>query len=347
MNEISELVRASNGIGKSKELVQAGGGNTSVKTEDGRMFIKASGFTFSEMTENSGFTVLDYKKISNFFEDYIYTPVLEENEIAYNQSLSKSITNPNSPKPSMESGMHVFLDRVVIHTHPVMVNIITCMNGGKNVAQQLFSDITPEFLWVDYKTPGYNLAKEIKEKVFSYEHANGVKPEVIFLKNHGLIISGNDSSKCVDTTIRINEKIFDYLNNNFGLEPFPEPQLEVKDNYFNNSELVKNFVENLDENKHLLSNFLIPDDAIYCSEFSVQDSLNLEKNKINFVAGQGVFYPWNERKSVKVNEMLTAKLYILMALNKISKIDFLKEEDVTYLLNMESEKYRQKLTEGN
>ena len=45
--------------------------------------------------------------------------------------------------------------------------------------------------------------------------------------------------------------------------------------------------------------------------------------------------------------MLTAKLYILSVLSKTGEVDFLRDEDVNYVLNMESEKYRQKLNEAS
>ena len=334
----------SNEIGRFKDLVQAGGGNTSVKTKDGKIIIKASGFTFSGMNETSGFSILNQNKISDFFEKHTEAADPKENENMYNRALADSMFDLNLPKPSMEAGMHIFLHRVVMHTHPVMANIINCVKGGEKIARELFSDITPEFLWLEYKNPGYSLAKEIKNKVYSYKSKNGVKPEVIFLKNHGIIISRDNSADCVKMTIEVNEKIYNYLKNNFGLERFIDPQVQIENGiYFNNSETVKQFVSNLNDNKHFLSKFLIPDDAVYCSNVSIQDINNLDKSSITFVDNTGIFYPWNEKKSAKVNEMLTAKLYMLSALSKIGEVDFLKDEDVNYILSMESEKYRQKL----
>lgn len=342
MQEIKELVHISNKIGKFKDIVQAGGGNTSVKTSDGKMVIKASGFTFSELTESSGFAILDYNKIENFFDEYNGGINSPQDESMYNQSLVENMIDSTLPKPSMEAGMHAFLHRVVMHTHPVMANIINCMKSGEKIAEELFSNITPEFLWVDYKNPGYNLAKEIKSGVSSYEKMNGAKPELIFLKNHGIIVSNDNSLECLKMTIDINEKIFEYIKNNFGIERFPQIELEFKDNFhFNGSDLIKQFVAKLDENKQFLSKFLIPDDAIYCSEFSIQEDLS-NLSKMTF-GSQGVFYPLGEKKAMKVNEMLSAKLYILSAISKIGEIDFLEDEDVNYVLNMESEKYRQRL----
>jgi len=50
---LTDLVRISNAAGKDPSFVQGGGGNTSIKTDDGKfMYIKASGTALKEM--NSG-----------------------------------------------------------------------------------------------------------------------------------------------------------------------------------------------------------------------------------------------------------------------------------------------------
>ncbi len=347
MEEIKTLVEMSNKIGKSKELVQGGGGNTSVKTQDGDMLIKASGFTFSEMTKDTGFAILNHKIIVDSFEENESSET-EENEIKYNRSLKDSMIDPSYPRPSMETGMHAFLDNIVIHTHPIMVNIITCSSDGKKIIPEILPKET-NFLWLDYVNPGYSLAKEVGNKVIEYENENGEKPKIIILKNHGIIVSGKDPDKCIDTTFKLNQLAYEYLKGKFGIEGFPELQIRNRDIfYFSDNTAIKKFIENINENKSLLSKFLIPDDVIYCSKFSLHENAhNLDLDKINIVNNQGIFYPWNEKKSRNVDEIFTAKLYALMVLNKFGKIDFLKDENVNYLLNMDSEKYRQKLNEAN
>jgi len=344
MKEIKELVRISNEIGKLKDLVQASGGNISIKTVDGKMIIKASGFTFSEMTEKSGFSIVDYKKLIRFFINRSDSQIAEENEGAYNETLINSIVDSKLPRPSMEAGMHVFLNRVVVHTHPVMTNILNCMENGEKIIRELFSYIHPEIMLVDYKNPGYHLAREIKKKISSYESKNGIKPEVIFLKNHGLIMSKDDSSNCVSVTLGLNKKVYMYLKDNFDIESFSIPELKLKNNiYFSDDVLIKRFIQHLKENESTLSKFLIPDDAIYCpAEISKGNFNEFNKNKIT-VTQNGAFFPWDKKKSTKIFEMFVSKAYITLMIDKIGKISYLQDKDVNYLQNMESEKYRQTL----
>ena len=62
MNEIKDLVDISKYAGERFDLIQAGGGNSSVKLENGEMLIKASGFILSDMDENNGYSRVDIKK---------------------------------------------------------------------------------------------------------------------------------------------------------------------------------------------------------------------------------------------------------------------------------------------
>ena len=49
---LAELIELSTTVGKDASLVQAGGGNTSVKTEDGKyIYIKASGTALKDMNK--------------------------------------------------------------------------------------------------------------------------------------------------------------------------------------------------------------------------------------------------------------------------------------------------------
>ena len=55
MNELNKLIKLSKYAGERFDLVQAGGGNSSVKLENGEMLIKASGFILSDVEINNGY----------------------------------------------------------------------------------------------------------------------------------------------------------------------------------------------------------------------------------------------------------------------------------------------------
>jgi len=65
--EMTEFVRISQAVGNRIDLVQGGGGNTSAKLDDEKMAIKASGFRISQITSDSGYVVVNYKNIGDFY----------------------------------------------------------------------------------------------------------------------------------------------------------------------------------------------------------------------------------------------------------------------------------------
>ena len=60
--EIESLIKLSKYAGMREDIIQAGGGNTSVKIDNETMFIKSSGYQLSEMEENAGYSKVNYKK---------------------------------------------------------------------------------------------------------------------------------------------------------------------------------------------------------------------------------------------------------------------------------------------
>ena len=67
---LAELIKISNTVGKNVSLVQAGGGNVSVKTNDRKyMYIKASGAALKDMTEKTGWRQLNLNSVLSIITD--------------------------------------------------------------------------------------------------------------------------------------------------------------------------------------------------------------------------------------------------------------------------------------
>ena len=62
MSELKNLLELSHYAGNRWDLVQAGGGNTSVKIND-IMYIKASGYLLAELNDDFGVAKVDLEKI--------------------------------------------------------------------------------------------------------------------------------------------------------------------------------------------------------------------------------------------------------------------------------------------
>jgi len=67
---LQELVQISNTVGVDLNLIQGGGGNTSVKTDDGKyMYIKASGTALKDMSAQRGWRKIDIERTVSILDD--------------------------------------------------------------------------------------------------------------------------------------------------------------------------------------------------------------------------------------------------------------------------------------
>jgi rhamnose utilization protein RhaD (predicted bifunctional aldolase and dehydrogenase) len=171
--------------GRDPEFVQGIGGNVSCK--DGPlMYIKASGLRLSEVKKKKGYAVYDLKK-----------------EMVM-----------NNKKPSMELSFHKMLGKYVIHTHALAVLALVCMKNGKKVFKQIFPE-NKDHYWVGFKSPGLQLANAIRSLI-AKNNINIKKANIIFTKNHGLIISAGSKEQAV----RLHNKIIKILEGYFNIKSY-------------------------------------------------------------------------------------------------------------------------------
>ncbi len=167
------------------DYVRGGGGNTSCKNEQ-TLWVKPSGTTLSTLTPQT-FVALDRKKLSELFQ--IKTPAEASSREALVKEKMENATLPETPgRASVEAPLHDSLSaRYVVHTHPSVVNGLTCAKNAAAVCRELF----PLALWIDYIDPGYTLCMRVRQEIQNYKQKNGCEPSLIFLKNHGIFVAAN------------------------------------------------------------------------------------------------------------------------------------------------------------
>lgn len=178
MKDLETFVLLSKMVGQRFDMVQAGGGNASVKCCDGSMLIKASGIGLSEIEPDKGISILVDDRLVNGI------------------------------KPSMEVGMHRLLNTWVLHTHPLVVGMVVCRADWKEVLSLLF----PEALLVDYCSPGEELACVLQRLKLKLNDL----PTVIFLQNHGLVVHGTSADFVLKKTEDILGVLERFLSINFN-----------------------------------------------------------------------------------------------------------------------------------
>ena len=191
---LADLIRISNITGKDSALIQ-GGGNTSVKTPDGKfMYIKASGTNLKDMDKHGGWCKLRLAPVLAIIKDKSITALsTQERETKVIKRLLLACDNKASvgARPSIEAHLHAMLGKCVIHLHPVAVLSFACARNGRAELEKLFKNEKFPPLWVPYAHPGFTLAKKFAKLNADYQNRFGRKPAVLFLQKHGLLISAD------------------------------------------------------------------------------------------------------------------------------------------------------------
>jgi NAD(P)-dependent dehydrogenase (short-subunit alcohol dehydrogenase family)/rhamnose utilization protein RhaD (predicted bifunctional aldolase and dehydrogenase) len=194
---LAQLIETSRVVGANPDYVQAGGGNISVKSPDGRrMAIKASGSALTAMSESEGWVELELAQVLSIFDrtDLTRLPT-DEREALVLQHLSAAAVGGRG-RPSVESASHAMLGRVVIHTHPVAANALNCGPGRKALGEITAAGELPP-LWIPYTDPGWRLAMAIRSAAADYQKQHGRPPAVLFMENHGILVSAPDARQCL------------------------------------------------------------------------------------------------------------------------------------------------------
>lgn len=221
---ISDFLELSTKLSFDINLIQASGGNISIKTNK-NIIVKSSGSHLSQVNFFKGFSICKMDKQIPHFDC----------EDSYNNFLRNLLVNGDE-NPSMETGFHLTLkDKVVIHTHPIYLNVILCSKESKKIIKELFNDLDYEL--IDYVTPGYKLTNKL----------TNTNKSIYFLENHGLIVSGKNISKTLKLLEKINRKCKEWVSKN-----------------------VENYV---DIQKKNVSLHLFPDSVVFEKEMNIFNSL--------------------------------------------------------------------------
>lgn len=340
----SELSHISKCSGSFTELVQAGGGNTSVKIDDRYMLIKASGYHLTEVAPDSGYSVVDHKLIRDIFSSSEIDDA-EEQEI-----LKKALCE--GKKPSIETFLHSITKKYTIHTHPLAVSVLASKAGGMEELKKLF----PQAAMVDYATPGIKLAKTYYKAM----KQQGVS-DVVFLKNHGLIVSADSAEAALRLQYDTVTRVMEYLHMDtagfgdqiriYNAVYGADPSLSVC--RITAPDVVKAACISGGQWDYRYS----PDCIVYCgNKFLVLNGGDDIEEKLRrhieqygmpkiIVSGDNVYAAApNAAKSAEIGVVLdfTAKLY-LKSRTEGFDCDMLSDSECSFLLNWDSEKYRSAL----
>ncbi|MCM1121225.1 MAG: class II aldolase/adducin family protein, partial [Eubacterium sp.] len=202
---MQDFIKISKYAGMRNDLAQAGGGNTSVKMDDHIMLVKSSGCQLADVSEQIGYSKVDYRKIVDYFKEHV--EVHEED--VFTEEVGKELLQEvqiEGGRASIETFLHAITGKYTLHSHPTLVNILAARSGGMDTLRALF----PQAVFVPYRKPGAALA-ETYYKLYQKQQAQGADGSVIFLANHGLVVSGDSADEVIEKTEQVLGKIAEYL----------------------------------------------------------------------------------------------------------------------------------------
>jgi len=310
---LNKFVEICKYCGMRFDLVQAGGGNISFKNRN-LLFIKESGIGLSDVSTKNGYVII------------------KDGDML---SISKG------KRASIETHMHKYMYKYVIHLHPIQVNMIGICENGKEVLNKLF----PNSLVIDYVRPGEDLGKMIAG-LWNREN-------IIFLLNHGIIITTDNFDEIImliENVIMICEKYLDvekrfmkYKNVSLISELFQDSFVYLCDDEYVNG---KRYLLNNDMNTN-------PDKVVYCG-VSVCYLQRLDMKYIkDYVMRYGedpkiVLYDdniyivsINMKKCKEIVDVLKANMMLLDG--NLNDIMYLNYNEINFINNWDAERYRKRI----
>jgi len=201
---VSELISVANTFGADPEYSRAGGGNASVKL-DGVLHIKPSGVPLATLTAADLVGLRLDVLLDALHSDEASDAAVEGDPVQ--AAAAKALVNaPGGRRPSVEILFHALIpDALVLHTHPLVANALTCNTDAEALVTRLLGD---DAMFVPYTDPGVPLAREVEARRTAYTARTGQPaPGITFLGNHGIIVSGNSAAELTERAERLTATI--------------------------------------------------------------------------------------------------------------------------------------------
>ena len=378
-----ELIKISNAVGRDNTLVQGGGGNTSVKTEDGKyMYIKASGTALKDMDKNRGWRRMQLEPVLRIIKDKSLAKLdvhKREIEVVNRLLLACDDDVTDEARPSVEAHLHAFLDKCVIHLHPSTAGAFANAKNGKVEIEKLFADASSPPLWIPYTDPGFTLAKSIAKLIDDYQKQFGKKPTILFMEKHGLLISTGSAN----TALRLVHQVISQCNSKLKKPKAGKikavKQEEIKKiklcirraffeatgkytaiSYFYDNDIAV-FMRQKDAKK-LLSGVLTPDELVYANgpamwidkcepqKITIRLKSQIDKGEKHSVAflvkDVGLFVAGSKKMATTARDITAYSMFIRTNASRMGGILTLTKRERDFINQWESEAFRMKVAGG-
>lgn len=347
--------------GSRSDYVQGGGGNTSCKLDDRLMAIKASGFRLDQITEEKAYAVLDYQAIRAFYRENNAND-FDDVEAAGSAKTKASVVPVDGLevlRPSVEAGFHAMLDRFVLHSHSIYANLAACSEQGRDTAAKALAGLDESYAFVPYINPGAQLTYAIDQARIEGKALTGKTPAILFMENHGLIITGDDEQYCLDLHQQVNDK----LAAAYATSDADWPTVALTEQTINDNKIFLSATDWLREKllkkdwqlDMFTSQALYPDQLVFLAgQMTVVENVSaadylaanreMPEKAVIFAETGEVVYSCGRTEAMTMEETLCAVLFIHDHIKKASQtVRTMNEAGKAFIRGWESEKYRKQV----
>lgn len=322
--EFQSLRALSAKLGADPLLVQAAGGNTSIK-RDGVMWIKASGTWLMDAQNKDIFVPLDLAALTN---------ALAENNPECESCLPfvRQDLNALGLRPSIETSVHGRMpQRVVLHVH--CVNTIAW--AIREDAEVQLSKRLMDFNWsfIPYARPGLQLSRAIAENLKGNSN-------VMVLQNHGLAVAAETVSDAENLLRDVVEKLQCSVRSCI-MPDLDALRVACANTSYAPATHLNAHTPALDPEAFSFgcANVYYPDHVVFLGT-SIPTDLKSNAPAIA-VPGKGVLIKMDAKPSIEPMLRCLGDVFLRSASNATLKA--LTQTEIDQLLNWDAEKYRQTL----
>ncbi|MCL1815227.1 MAG: class II aldolase/adducin family protein [Treponema sp.] len=355
---LEQLAAVSQFFGSDPDYVIAGGGNTSFKDKE-TLWIKGSGVSLGKI-EPADFVAMDRAKLAVLWNHSGTAHDTAEREKAVLEGLMAARRPGEEEKrPSVETLLHDLLPfAFVVHTHPALINGLTCSREADTAARSLFGD---DVIWIPISDPGFSLADAVKKTI-----AGRRPPSFFFLQNHGVFVGADTTEEIKSIYRQVISSIAGQIKRqpDLGGESSNGPEeaealfKELSGGMvcFSRNNEIAGLVKNRAAFIPAASAFT-PDHIVYAGS----DPLFIEKGedikeawvahekkigrppKIAALQGTGIFgLGQSEKAAALALELFNDAVKVAVYAESFGGHRFMTEEKITFINNWEAEQYRLK-----
>ena len=334
-SEIAGFVKLSAQLGAAPLLIQASGGNTSIK-EDNILWVKASGKVLADAEVEDIFVAVELEGVRE--------------AVAHNETdpVSAYVATETALRPSIETTLHALLPhRVVLHVHSVNALRWTVRVDGKDRVAEKMQGLN--WVWVPYCRPGVPLTRGV-------EKAAGSNPDILVLGNHGLVVGGDSvveaEARLRETEARLTgprrgqpSAAFGKLAAAIGDAPYVAAEGDTAHALAIDAFALENARGGPLYPDHVV--FLGPEAPVAENGRTVAAVADDYKARYGenpaYVIVEGAGVAVRSERPFGVEAMLTCQADVLLRIDTDASLNFLNATEIAELMNWDAEKYRRTL----